>query len=160
MVLIISGMKRLLLLAVLPLLLFTCTSTSLSTGMSRSESAKQQNADISSEPVISFPIISETPHENSAHNYSSLSENDVGKNITLTGLLEFSDGEYRLITNPKSRSRVTFMLLFDAPNEPVLNAAQKNQIHLYAGQTVTVTGILTKADSPWTKELAVIIFKK
>jgi hypothetical protein len=82
-------------------------------------------------------------------NYSSLSPEQEGSELTVTGL--FSKGADRvaaLVVNPESRSRVTFVL---ADPEGVLAAAEPAD-----GSVITVTGIITDASATWRKHLAVV----
>lgn len=82
-------------------------------------------------------------------NYSSLSPEQEGSELTITGLFsKGADGSAALITNPESRSRVTFVL---ADPQGVLEAAA-----LEDGSMITVTGILTEASATWRKHLDVI----
>lgn len=83
-------------------------------------------------------------------NYSSLSPDQEGSELTLTGLFsKGADGVSTLVVNPESRSRVTFVL---ADPEGALAAAAPAD-----GSVITITGILTDASATWRKYLTVVI---
>lgn len=85
-------------------------------------------------------------------NYSSLSSEQEGFKLTVTGLFsKGANGSASLITNPESRSRVTFVL---ADPEGVLAAAAPAD-----GSVITVTGVLTDASKTWRKHLDVIALR-
>lgn len=82
-------------------------------------------------------------------NHSYLTEEFVGSDIKITGLLEANKNTFVLKENPDSRSVVTFVL-------EVKKWSLKRKLKKLNGQTVTVSGILTKASSTWTKKMKVI----
>lgn len=78
----------------------------------------------------------------------NLSENDIGKTFTITGILNNDETRgWSVLENPESRSRVTFYM--SVPDN--LTAACKS----LKGSYVCVTGILTSSKSPWTNYLQV-----
>jgi len=82
-------------------------------------------------------------------NYSSLSPEQEGSELTVTGLFsKGADGSAALIVNPESRSRVTFVLA--DPEGALATAAPED------GSIVTITGILTDASATWRKQLDVV----
>lgn len=85
-------------------------------------------------------------------NYSSLSPEQEGSELTVTGLFsKGANGSTTLVTNPESRSRVTFVL---ADPEGVLAATAPEDDSI-----ITITGILTDASATWRKHLDVIAIR-
>ena len=82
-------------------------------------------------------------------NHSFLSDEHVGSKITITGLLSASKNTFVLKENPDSKSVVTF-------NLKVTKWGLKRKLRKLDGQTVTLTGTLTDAPSPWSKKLKVL----
>ena len=81
-------------------------------------------------------------------NHSFLKEENVGQSFVITGLLSFSESEnWILIENPKSKSKVNFIL--EVPEELQEDFEQRKD------KPVTVAGILTKVNGTWSKELKV-----
>ena len=81
-------------------------------------------------------------------NHSFLKEENVGQSFVITGLLSFSEAEnWILIENPKSKSKVNFIL--EVPEELQEDFEQRKD------KPVTVAGILTKVNGTWSKELKV-----
>ena len=85
-------------------------------------------------------------------NHSFLKEENVGQSFVITGLLSFSESEnWILIENPKSKSKVNFIL--EVPDELQKDFEQRKD------NPVTVCGILTKVNGTWLKELKVESFQ-
>ena len=81
-------------------------------------------------------------------NHSFLKEENIGQNFEITGLLSFSEfGNWVLIENPKSKSKVTFILEVSEELQKDFEQRKDNP--------VTVAGILTKVNGTWSKELKV-----
>ena len=81
-------------------------------------------------------------------NHSFLTSDHVGSKITITGLLTATKKTFVLEENPDSKSVVTFDLV-------VKKWSLKRKLRKLNGQTVTLTGTLTSAPSPWNKRLKV-----
>ena len=81
-------------------------------------------------------------------NHSFLSEKDENKTFAVTGLLREVDGNWYLFENPKSRSKVTYILT--VPRELETAFIEKKD------KTVTIQGILTNVRNTWTKEMEVL----
>ena len=81
-------------------------------------------------------------------NHSFLNEEHVGSKITITGLLSVKENVFVLNENPDSRSVVTF-------NLKVKRLGLKRKLRKLDGQTVTLTGKLIEAPSPWKKTMSV-----
>ncbi len=81
-------------------------------------------------------------------NHSFLSDEHVGSEITITGLLTATKNTFVLTENPDSKSVVTFNLV-------VKKWGLKSKLRKLNGQTVTLTGTLTQATSTWTKKMKV-----
>ena len=85
-------------------------------------------------------------------NHSFLKEENVGQSFVITGLLSFSEsGNWILTENPKSKSKVSFIL--EVPDELQKDFEQRKD------NPVTVCGILTKVNGTWLKELKVESFQ-
>lgn len=82
-------------------------------------------------------------------NYSFLNEKNVGETLSVTGNLSQNGNGFTLISDPDSKSRVSFIL-------EVTDSELKKKLQSLAGETVTVTGELTEANSTWTKKLKVL----
>lgn len=82
-------------------------------------------------------------------NHSFLNEEHIGSKITITGLLSAKENVFVLNENPDSRSVVTF-------NLKVKRWGLKRKLRKLDGQTVTLTGKLLEAPSPWKKTMSVI----
>ena len=82
-------------------------------------------------------------------NYSFLNEKNVGETLSVTGNLSQNGNGFTLISDPDSKSRVSFIL-------EVSDSELKKKLQSLAGETVTVTGELTEANSTWTKKLKVL----
>jgi len=85
----------------------------------------------------------------SVSNHSFLNEEHVGSEITITGLLSAKKNVFVLSENPDSRSIVTFKL-------KIKKWGLKRKLRKLDGQTVTLTGKLLEAPSPWTKTMQVL----
>ena len=83
------------------------------------------------------------------NNHSFLNEEHVGSKITITGLLSARENVFVLNENPDSRSVVTF-------NLKVKRWGLKRKLRKLDGQTLTLTGKLLEAPSPWKKTMSVI----
>ena len=81
-------------------------------------------------------------------NHSFLSEEHVGQTFTIKGYLSQNGDNFILTENPSSKSRVTFYLEVE---EQSLKAKAARLVN----SNVEVTGILTQAQSPWSKRLKV-----
>ena len=81
-------------------------------------------------------------------NHSMLTEEAVGSEISVTGLLTVKKDSFSLRENPDSRSAVTFVL-------EVKGWCLKRKLKKLNGKIITVTGTVTKADSVWTKGMKV-----
>ena len=81
-------------------------------------------------------------------NHSFLSDEHVGSEIKITGLLTATKNTFVLTENPDSKSVVTFNLV-------VKKWGLKSKLRKLNGQTVTLTGTLTQATSTWTKKMKV-----
>ena len=108
--------------------------------------------------VDSKPTVSEVQNEtfkkdnnkkNLLINYSFLNEKNVGETLSVTGNLSQNGNGFTLISDPDSKSRVSFIL-------EVTDSELKKKLQSLAGETVTVTGKLTEANSTWTKKLKVL----
>ena len=82
-------------------------------------------------------------------NHSFLNEEHIGSKITITGLLSAKENVFVLNENPDSRSVVTF-------NLKVTRLGLKRKLRNLDGQTVTLTGKLIEAPSPWKKTMSVL----
>ena len=82
-------------------------------------------------------------------NHSFLTEEHVGSNIKITGLLTVNKKNFVLTENDDSRSAVTFNLV-------VKKSKLKRQLKKLNGQKVTVSGELLEASSTWTKKMKVL----
>lgn len=82
-------------------------------------------------------------------NHSYLTEEYVGSEIKVSGLLTAKKNTFVLKENPESRSVVTFGL-------EVKKWSLKRKLRKLDGKTVTLTGIITDASSTWTKKMTVI----
>ena len=82
-------------------------------------------------------------------NHSFLTEEHVGSNIKITGLLTVNKKNFVLTENDDSRSAVTFNLV-------VKKSKLKRQLKKLNGQKVTVSGELLEATSTWTKKMKVL----
>ena len=82
-------------------------------------------------------------------NHSFLNEEHVDSKITITGRLSAKENEFVLNENPDSRSVVTFKL-------KVKRWGLKRKLRKLDGQTVTLTGKLLEAPSPWKKTMSVL----
>ncbi len=80
--------------------------------------------------------------------HSYLNENDVGKIFNIEGLLQGAEGQWTVIENPESRSRVTFIL--ETPLE------LQSTMHVLNNKSVLIRGVLIEASAVWTKKLKVI----
>lgn len=81
-------------------------------------------------------------------NHSFLSEENIGQEFTIRGVLRHSaEKGFYLIENESSKSRVTFNL--QVPD------ALSAQFESLTGKKVTVNGTLTEVQSTWTKTLLV-----
>ena len=78
-----------------------------------------------------------------------LNEEHVDSKITITGRLSAKENEFVLNENPDSRSVVTFKL-------KVKRWGLKRKLRKLDGQTVTLTGKLLEAPSPWKKTMSVL----
>lgn len=81
--------------------------------------------------------------------HSFLTDEHVGSNIKITGLLSVNKNTYVLTENYDSRSAVTFNLV-------VKKAKLKKQLKKLNGQKITVSGDLLEASSIWTKKMKVL----
>ena len=86
-------------------------------------------------------------------NHSFLTEENIGENITIKGLLSQNGNSFILLENPDSKSRVTFMLTVE-------NDSLKKQLSAQAGNIVQISGILTSASSTWQKGMKVLSLEK
>lgn len=82
-------------------------------------------------------------------NHSYLTEKNVGEIITVKGKLLQNEDSFRLLENPTSKSRVTFIL-------EVEEVSLKKELQALSSQTITVNGELTDASSTWTKKMKVL----
>ncbi|MCR5284611.1 MAG: hypothetical protein K6D95_03335 [Treponema sp.] len=84
-----------------------------------------------------------------ASNHSYLTEEAVGSEITVTGLLSVNNKKsFVLKENPDSKSAVTFTLV-------VKRCSLKRKLRKLDGQMVKVTGRVTAADKTWSKSMKV-----
>ncbi len=82
-------------------------------------------------------------------NHSYLTEEAVGSEITVRGLLSVNNKKnFVLKENPDSKSAVTFTLV-------VKRCSLKRKLRKLDGQMVKVTGRLTAADRTWSKSMKV-----
>ena len=84
-----------------------------------------------------------------AKNHSYLTEESVGSEIKVTGLLTAKKNTFALEENPESRSVVTFGL-------EVKKWSLKRKLRKLDGKTVTITGVVIDASSTWTKKMKVL----
>lgn len=82
-------------------------------------------------------------------NHSYLSQEYVGTEQTVTGLLSVNKNSFVLTENPSSRSKVTFVL-------EVKKLTLKWKLRRLNGKTVQIKGVLQEASSTWTKKLRVL----
>ena len=82
-------------------------------------------------------------------NHSFLTEEHVGSNIKITGVLSVDKKNFVLTENDDSRSAVTFNLV-------VKKSKLKKQLKKLDGQKITVSGELLEATSTWTKKMKVL----
>ncbi len=90
-------------------------------------------------------------HEKLA-NHSFLTEKNIGESFAIYGLIVKNGEDFVLIENPKSKSRVSFILTFE---EDYL----KEKVALKANVTAEISGILVSVESPWRKGLKVVDIK-
>lgn len=79
-------------------------------------------------------------------NHSSLSEENIGQTINISGILQKNDTSFYLIENPESRSRVTFIIYVQNQEDISLCSSLLNK-------KVNIKGILTETPSPWKKTI-------
>ncbi len=84
-----------------------------------------------------------------SNNHSYLTEESVGSEIKVTGLLTAKKNVFALEENPESRSVVTFGL-------EVKKWGLKRKLRKFDGQKVTLVGVVTEASSTWTKKIKVL----
>ena len=84
-----------------------------------------------------------------ATDHSFLTEEHVGSDIKITGVLSVNKNSFVLTENPDSRSAVTF-------NLEVKKWGLKRKLKKLDGQKITVSGELLEATSTWTKKLKVL----
>ena len=94
------------------------------------------------------PLHEETFNFSLPANHSFLTEKNIGETITVKGKLLRNGNSFRLIENPVSKSRVTFDL--EVNDDSLIKKLQE-----LVDQTITITGELTEASSPWTKKMKV-----
>ena len=82
-------------------------------------------------------------------NHSFLTEEHVGSNIKITGVLSLNKKTFVLTENADSRSAVTFNLV-------VKKCKLKKQLRKLDGQEITVSGEILEASSTWTKKMKVL----
>ena len=82
-------------------------------------------------------------------NHSFLTEEYLGSEVTVTGLLSVKKNTFVLKENPDSKSVVTFKL-------EVKKWGLKRKLKKLDGQTVKITGELLEASSTWTKKIKVL----
>ena len=82
-------------------------------------------------------------------NHSYLSQEYVGTEQTVTGLLLANKNSFVLTENPSFRSKVTFVL-------EVKKLTLKWKLRRLNGKTVQIKGVLQEASSTWTKKLRVL----
>lgn len=80
-------------------------------------------------------------------NHSFLTEENVGEAFSIVGELQQVENKWLLIENPKSKSKVTFVLEGFSSMENLL--AENLE------KSVKITGILTAVDGAWSKTLSV-----
>ncbi|MBO4532829.1 MAG: hypothetical protein J5726_03940 [Treponema sp.] len=81
-------------------------------------------------------------------NHSFLSEEHVGQTFSIKGYLSQNGDNFILTENPGSKSRVTFYL-------EIADASLITKATALVNTTVEVTGVLTQAQSPWSKRMKV-----
>ncbi len=79
--------------------------------------------------------------------HSYLTEENIGQEIVVKGIIVKGGSSYTLLENPDSKSRVSFVLDFE-------DESLKEK--LAAGSLVQLSGILTSAESPWKKGMKVL----
>lgn len=84
-----------------------------------------------------------------SNNHSYLTEESIGSEIKVTGLLTAKKNVFALEENPESRSVVTFGL-------EVKKWSLKRKLRKLDGQKVTLIGVVTEASSTWTKRMKVL----
>lgn len=84
-----------------------------------------------------------------SNNHSYLTEESIGSEIKVTGLLTAKKNVFALEENPESRSVVTFGL-------EVKKWSLKRKLRKLDGQKVTLIGVVTEASSTWTKKMKVL----
>ncbi len=82
-------------------------------------------------------------------NHSYLTEEFLGSEITVKGLLSVNKNSFVLKENPDSKSMVTFRL-------EVKKWGLKRKLKKLDGKTVKLTGELVEASSTWTKRIKVL----
>lgn len=92
-------------------------------------------------------VIEKNPTILTITNHSFLTEEDVGKTLSITGVLFGEKGNWILTENASSKSRVTFVL--EVPADLELELEQ------LVSEKVTVTGTLTNVYSTWKKAMTV-----
>lgn len=80
-------------------------------------------------------------------NHSFLTEENVGEAFSIVGELQQVENKWLLIENPKSKSKVTFVLEGFSSMENLL--AENLE------KSVKITGVLTAVDGAWSKTLSV-----
>ncbi len=85
-------------------------------------------------------------------NHSYLTEEDIGKTVIITGVLQKGSVNYFIKENATSRSAVTITI--------VGTETADADLAKLVGNTVSITGKLTAASSPWSKEIQYISFEE
>lgn len=78
-------------------------------------------------------------------NYSSLTNEDVGKTLSIEGQIVKTDSSWTLITNPTSKSKVNFIL--ENANDFSKELSESEESY------VIVDCVLVNADKTWTKSI-------
>ena len=121
------------------LLFVSCASKSKETKANVKSQSIQEEQPATDTGIRHIPVM----------NHSFLTEENIGENITITGLLGKNGSSFTLLENPDSKSRVTFILTVE-------NDSLKKKLSSQAGNIVQVSGILTSVSSTWQKGMKVL----
>lgn len=115
----------------------------------KSKTALDESSETLSDSVVTPVFVNnqEIPLAVTVSNHSFLTEENIGETVSIVGELQQIEKQWLLIENPKSKSRVTFVL------EDF--SSMKKNLTEYLGKAVKITGVLTAVDGAWTKTLSV-----
>lgn len=116
----------------------------------KSKNTLEESYEKTSESVVVIPAFvnnQEITLPVTVSNHSFLTEENVGEAFSIVGELQQVENKWLLIENPKSKSKVTFVLEGFSSMENLL--AENLE------KSVKITGVLTAVDGAWSKTLSV-----